>query len=88
MIRFLASFCREHVLDEKVFVVPSFLIGRQVGEALARETGSWVNLRFTSLPGLAQEIAGPALVAANRRQLSSSAARDHFEGLFRALRDE
>jgi len=88
MIHFLASFCREHVLDEKVFVVPSFLIGRQVGEALARETGSWVNLRFTTLPGLAQEIAGPALVAANRRQLSSSAARDHFEGLFRALRDE
>ena len=88
MIRFLASFCREHVLDEKVFVVPSFFIGRQVGEALARETGSWINLRFTTLPALAEEVAGPALVAAKLRPLTSSGALDHFEGLFRALREE
>ena len=88
MIRFLASFCREHVLDEKVFVVPSFFIGREVGETLARETGSWVNLRFTTLPALAQEVAGPAIVAANLRQLTSSGALERFEGLFRALREE
>jgi RecB family exonuclease len=88
MIRFLASFCREHVLDEKVFVCPSFLVGRQVGEALARETGSWINLRFTTLAVLAQEIGGPALVASNRRPLSSRGARDHFEGLFRALHEQ
>ncbi len=85
MIRFLASFCREHVLDEKVFVVPSFFVGRQIGEALARETGSWVNLRFTTLPALAQEIAGPALAGAKLRPLTSREALDHFEGSFRAL---
>ena len=35
-IRFLAAFCREHPLDEKVFICPSFVTGRQIGEALAR----------------------------------------------------
>ena len=40
-IRFLAGFCREHPLDEKIFIVPSFIVGRQIGEALARAAGSW-----------------------------------------------
>ena len=47
-IGFLAGFCRDHPLDEKIFVCPSFVAGRQIGEALARESGSWINLRFVT----------------------------------------
>ena len=57
MIRFLADFCREHRLDEKIFIVPSFSIGHQIGEALAGAGEGWVNLRFVTLPSLALEAA-------------------------------
>lgn len=38
--------------------MPSHQIGHQVGEALAKEGRSWVNLNFVTLEALAQEIAG------------------------------
>lgn len=56
VVRFLAGFCRAHPLDEKVFLVPSFVAGREIGEALTWEAGSWVNLRFVTLPALAAEV--------------------------------
>jgi RecB family exonuclease len=85
MICFLADFCREHRLDEKIFVVPSFSIGRQVGEVLAGAGEAWVNLRFVTLPSLAHEAAAVELARAGKKQLSATELLVHVDGLFREL---
>ena len=46
LIQFLAGFCGGHLLDEKVFVVPSYQVGHQIGESMTKAGHSWVNLRF------------------------------------------
>ena len=60
----LVGFLQSHVLEEKVFVVPSYRIGHQIGEALAAQGFSWINLRFVPLPALANEVAGETLAEA------------------------
>jgi RecB family exonuclease len=85
MIRFLSDFCRGHRLDEKIFVVPSFSIGRQVGEALAGAGEAWANLRFMTLPSLAHEAAAVELARAGKKQLSATELLVHVDGLFREL---
>lgn len=87
-IRFLSAFCREHPLDEKVFIVPSFLAGRQYGEALARESGFWVNLRFATLLSLAQEIVERTPGPAASRTLSPTAELALTDRVVRELQDE
>jgi hypothetical protein len=74
LIRFLAGFCREHLLEEKVFVVPSYQVGHQIGERLSKGGESWVNLRFATLPSLAQEYAGMDVREEDVRQISGSSA--------------
>ncbi len=86
LVRFLAEFCRDRPLDEKVLVVPSFVAGRQTGEALAREAAAWVNLRFVTAPALAAELlqrSGRAAAAA--RPLTGSAELALVDRLFRGL---
>lgn len=87
-VRFLAGFCRDHPLDEKVLVSPSFVAGRQTGEALARETGAWVNLRFVTTPALAAELLQRCGRAAAARPLTGSAELALVDRLFRGLLDE
>jgi RecB family exonuclease len=83
--RFLAGFCREHPLDEKIFICPSFVTGRQVGEALARESGSWVNLRFLTIPALAAEILTRPGGRASGQPMTASAELALTDRLFREL---
>ena len=85
MIRFLAGFCREHPLDEKIFVCPSFVAGRQTGEALAREAGSWINLRFVTPWTLAGEVLERSAEAGAGKPLTSSAELALTDRLFREL---
>jgi len=85
-VRFLAGFCREHPLEEKVFIVPSFISGRQLGEALAREAGSWINLRFTTLAALAQQTAALELSRLGLRLLAGSERLVFVDSLFRELK--
>lgn len=84
-VRFLADFCREHPIDEKIFVVPSHIVGRQIGQALAREAGAWINLRFITLTALAQEILAKAGAADPGRPLTASAQLALVDRSFRAL---
>jgi RecB family exonuclease len=84
-IRFLARFCREHPLDEKIFVCPTFVAGRQIGEALARETGSWINLRFVTPWTLASEVLERGGGAGARRPMTSSAELALTDRLAREL---
>ncbi|MGZ7045060.1 MAG: hypothetical protein ACXVJK_01930, partial [Candidatus Aminicenantales bacterium] len=86
MIGFLAAFCREHRLDEKIFIVPSFSIGHQIGEALAASGEGWVNLRFITLPALALEVAAVELAALGKKQAGETDLLVLVDALFRELK--
>jgi ATP-dependent helicase/nuclease subunit B len=87
-LSFLADYVRSHVLDEKIFVVPSFQIGHQIGESLARDGQSWVNLRFITLPALAQDVAGLEISKRKLRRITGSVALFIVERIFRQLQEE
>src|SRR5512135_243643 len=86
-VRFLAGFCKDHPLDEKIFICPSFVVGLQIGEALARETGSWVHLRFVTVAALAAEVLERRGGGAGR-PMTSSAELALVDRLFRELAAE
>jgi len=88
LIRSLAKFCGEHLLDEKIFVVPSYQVGHQIGESLTKAGHSWVNLRFATLPSLAQEYAGLDLSQGDMSQISESSAVILLNKVFGALLDD
>jgi len=84
-VRFLADFCRAHPLDEKIFVVPSFIVGRQIGQALAREAGSWVNLRFLTPASLAHRMVAAEMARAGTVELPATELVIEVDSLFREL---
>ncbi|NOR15177.1 MAG: hypothetical protein GQ544_05700, partial [Candidatus Aminicenantes bacterium] len=85
---FLVDFLTSHVLDEKIFVVPSYQVGHQIGEGMAAEGHSWANLRFMSLPLLANDIAGIELSKRKLKQISRSASLFLVETIFRDAMEE
>src|SRR5947208_12914982 len=58
----LAAVCREHLLREKILVVPSLAIGHQIADAVAHGGTPWVNLRTETIRTLADGVAGFAIV--------------------------
>jgi ATP-dependent helicase/nuclease subunit B len=66
----LAAFCAAHPVDEKVLLVPSFPVGQQVLDALARSGRPHVNLRPATVFSLAHSLVGAELAASGRRLLS------------------
>ncbi len=87
-IHFLTEFCRAHLLDEKIFVVPSYQVGHQIGESLIKAGNSWVNLRFVTLPSLAQEYGGFDTTKSGYTQIPESLAMILLTKVFSALLDE
>lgn len=85
LVRFLAGFCRDHPLDEKIFVCPSFVAGRQIGESLAREAGSWVNVRFVTPAALAAEVLARSGEAGSAKPMTASAELALTDRLSREL---
>jgi hypothetical protein len=47
-IEILSQICEKHRFDEKLLFVPSYSIGHQIGEYLAKTGRSWINLRVTT----------------------------------------
>jgi len=70
LLQELATFCEAHPIDEKILLVPSFAVGTQILDALARSGSAHLNLRPATLFSLALEVAGPLLAADGRRLLS------------------
>ncbi len=66
----LADFCAAHSVDEKILLVPSFPVGQQILDALARSGCAHLNLRPATVFSLAHGVAGVALAAAGRETLS------------------
>lgn len=56
-IEHLAEVCKKHRFEEKLLFVPSYSIGHQIGECLAKTGSSWINLRWTTVAGYAEELA-------------------------------
>ena len=54
----LATVCREHLLTEKILVVPSLAIGHQIADAVAQSGTPWVNLRVETMRTLADAVTG------------------------------
>jgi len=88
VIRFLGEFCGGYLLEEKIFVVPSYQVGHQIGESLTKAGQSWVNLRFTTLPSLAQEYAGLDISQEDLSQISESSALILLNKVFSTLFDD
>ena len=88
LISFLAEYCKAHLLQEKIFIVPSYQLGHQIGEVLTSKGHSWVNLHFVTLPSLAQEIAGVELSTRGVRQISKAASLFMLDKIFRNLKEE
>ncbi len=80
---FLHEFCAENPTTEKICIVPSFRIGHQIGESLAAQGISWINLRFVTLSALAQETAGAEMAVQGLRQVSSATLLFLVEKIFR-----
>ncbi|MBN2719821.1 MAG: hypothetical protein JXR72_01830, partial [Proteobacteria bacterium] len=70
----LARVCRERLLDEKWLLAPNRRVGNQWAEQVSRCGQPVVNLRVTTLTGLALRIAG-ARMSPSKRVLSSLGAR-------------
>ena len=87
VVGFLADFCRAHPLEEKIYVAPSFVVGRQIGETLARESGAWINLRFVTLPSLAHETAALELSRLGLRLAAGPELLVFVDVLFRELQE-
>ena len=87
-VAFLARFCREHPLEDKLLLVPSFVAGRQIGNALAEEAGSWTNLRFVTASLLAMEVLAKAGPGGAARPMTSSAELALTDRVVRALLKE
>ena len=83
---YLSRFCAEHRLEKKYLIVPSYQVGHQIGEALAREGGAWVNLHFTTLPSLAQEAVGIELSTQGIKLISQANALFLVDRVFRRLK--
>jgi hypothetical protein len=84
---FLADFCSHHLLDEKIFIVPSYQIGHQIGERLCKAGHSWINLRFVTTASLAQQVAGYELSRSGIKQINGSSSISLVDGIFRRLQD-
>ncbi|MBN1274227.1 MAG: PD-(D/E)XK nuclease family protein [Candidatus Aminicenantes bacterium] len=87
-LRFLAQFCREHLLDEKILIVPRYQAGHQVGEALVRAGQPWVNLRFATAASLAYDAAAVDLAKRKMKRIADGTAFVLVNNAFRALQDE
>lgn len=73
MNRFLTGItdiCSSHLTDEKILIVPSLSVGRQILERLALEGHPWVNLRAETVRTLATEVAGSDFASQGKKLLS------------------
>lgn len=72
LVENVAAFCRDHPLEEKVFVAPDRIVGRQVTDAVARELapGGWINLRVETVRSLALAVVGEEIAREGRLALS------------------
>jgi ATP-dependent helicase/nuclease subunit B len=88
VIPYLFGYCAKRRLEKKYLIAPSYQIAHQLGEALAEEGGSWVNLHFMTLPALAQQVVGAELSKQGIKFISSTGSLFLVDKIFRRVKDE
>ena len=89
-IKILSGLCEKCRFEEKLLFVPSYSIGHQIGEFLAKTGVSWINLRTTTVSGYAQELISLDLNKDKIRLIDSHERLVIIEKLYRSdeeLRD-
>ena len=79
----LAAICQKERFREKLLFVPSYSLGHQIGEYLARSGCSWINLRPTTTSGYAQQIVGQEMALEGLRLIDPLERLMIVESLFR-----
>ena len=88
IIYFLSEFCGQNPIEEKIFIVPSYRLGRQIGESLAARESPWINLRFMTLPALLDDVIGIEAAVRGLKQISGAASLFLIERIFRDLKTQ
>jgi RecB family exonuclease len=72
LVEKIASFCREHPLEEKILVVPNRIVGRQITDSVAQALapGGWINLAAETIGSFAHAVVGETIAGENRKKLS------------------
>ena len=78
----LAKICEKHRFEEKLLFVPSYSMGHQITENLAKTRGSWINLRVTTVGGYAQELVAADLSKRGIRLIDSQEHLVIIENLY------
>jgi len=89
-IKILSGLCEKYRFEEKLLFVPSYSIGHQIGEYLAKTGVAWINLRTTTVSGYAQELVSLDLNKNKIRLIDSHERLVIIEKLYRSdeeLRD-
>jgi len=86
-IKALAEICEGHRFREKLLFVPSYSIGHQIGEYLAKSGTSWINLRMTTTTGYAQQLVSPYLGKEGIRMVNPQERLMIIEALYRGDRE-
>ncbi|MEW5953386.1 MAG: PD-(D/E)XK nuclease family protein [Bacillota bacterium] len=81
----LEDACRRHPLREKVLIVPTHSLGRELCEGLAMERTGWVNLRHETFAALAHKLVCDNLAENNLTLLTGSLAAAVVEEVFQEL---
>ena len=81
----LAEMCRTEPTRAKWVIVPSHSLGHTLAERFARESGSWLNVRFTTPVDLATRTASPHLVGAGINPLGDDLGAPLVMRLLREL---
>lgn len=71
LINEFKEICSEHVLEEKILIVPSNSAGRQVLQAITKENVKFVNLKAVTLKELALELCKNSFYKKNVKYLDS-----------------
>ena len=69
----LKNICQEHLTDNKILIMPSYLDGNTLKKSLSREGFSMINLRITTLFDLARDYCEEYILK-NRRELADKIA--------------
>lgn len=82
-IQILSEICEKYRFQEKLLFVPSYSIGNQIGEHLAKTGTSWINLRTITAAGYAQELVALDLSRGGMRLIDSYERLVIIERLYR-----
>lgn len=81
-LQHFAQICSENMLTEKILIVPSYRIGHQIVESLAFEGASVVNLRNSTVLGLALEAIGDEMARKGLTLISEESRLSLVEEIF------